>query len=110
MEIIRKCFDEFGTVFSERLIDEKFSDDQVNRFLVEVSSAILTSAEKVGIFQTMHCLLSKQATLLSEKIDVVSIANKSAMDSCQVITGIQAIAPILVNLISQNKCNRAVAA
>ncbi len=110
MEIIRKCFDEFDTFFSERLIDEKFSDDQVNRFLVEVSSAILTSAEKVGVFQTMHCLLSEQTNRLSEKIDVVSIAKKSAMDSCQVITGIQAIAPILLSLLSQKKCSRAVVA
>ncbi len=102
MEIIKKCFDEFDSVFSERLIAEKFSDDQVNRFLVEASSAILNSAEKVGVFQTMHCLLSEQTNLLFEKIDVVSIAKKSAMDSCQVITGIQVIAPILLSLLSQN--------
>ena len=76
MEIIRKCFDEFDTVFSQRLIAEKFSDDQVNRFLVEASSAISTSAEKVGVFLPMHCLLSEQPNLLFKKIDVASIAKK----------------------------------
>ena len=110
MEIIRKCFDEFDTVFSEKLIDEKFSDHQVNRFLVEVSSAILSSAEKVGVFQTMHCLLSEQTNHLFEKIDVVSIAKRSAMDCSQVITCIQVIAPILLSFLSQKKCTRAVAA
>lgn len=110
MQIISKCFDEFDMVFSKRLIDEKFSNDQVNRFLVEASSGILTSAEKVGVFQTMHCLLSEHTNLLFEKIDVDSIAKNSAMNSSQVITGLQAIAPILLSLLSEEKCNRAAAA
>ena len=100
MKRIKKCFEEHNNAFTESLINANFSSDEVMKFLPEAVSGILESSNKTSIYQTINVLLSNHPRLLLKNMNISMIARKSEMSQFQVATGLQAIAPILLQTYS----------
>ncbi len=101
MDFIKKCFEEESDIFTECLQGVDFSDEQVSKFLPDVTSFIIGSTQKTGTFHTITCLLSRHQRQVSKIIDVEVIAKSSAINVEQVITGLHAIASVLLQVYSQ---------
>lgn len=101
MELIKECFEKHNNAFTKSLINANFSLDEAMKFLPEAISSILESSNKTSVYQTMKILMSNRPNLLLRKINVPIIARKSEMTQFQVTTGLQAIAPILLQTYSE---------
>lgn len=100
MALIKECFEEYQNDFTETLIKANFSPDEATMFLPAAFSGILKSSNKVGIPQTMQILLADRPHQLLKKLDVPMIARYAEISFFQVTTGLQAIAPILLQAYS----------
>lgn len=101
MDFIKKCFEEEPGIFTECLQGVGFSVEHASQFLPDVTSFIIESTQKTGAFQTITCLLSGHQRQVSKIIDVEVIAKSSAINVEQVITGLHAIASVLLQVYSK---------
>ena len=101
MDFIKECFDEHGVAFMASLEAAGLSVEQARKFLPEAASSILDSTQKIGVFQTITCLLSDHHSQLLRMIDVNAIAEKSGMNFDQVASGFHAIALVLLQTYSK---------
>lgn len=101
MKHIKECFEEHSNAFTESLIKANFSSDEAMKFLPEAISEIMESSNKTSIYQTITVLLANRPRQLLRNMNISMIANKSEMSQFQVATGLQAIAPILLQTYSE---------
>jgi len=103
MELIKECFNEYETDFYRCLQSANFSDDEARRFLAEAVIGIARSVQVIGVFQTIHCMSSKRRHVISSKINTQCIADNVGCSHDRVISGLQAIAPLLLIAYTNNK-------
>ena len=101
VDIIKECFNEFSSEFKKSLSGLDFSELQAERFLAAAGSGIMASAQKTGVFQTIHCLLTMKDRRQSCDIDMSLIAKNSGVETAQVKAGFHAIAPVLLIVYTQ---------
>lgn len=105
MNLIKECFVEDCSAFSERLVEIGFTNDQMVNFLPEAASRISYAAHKTGVFQTMSHLMSGREYELLRTIDVAAMAKKSGLNSYMLVSGFHAIAPVLLQAYTQRRKN-----
>ena len=104
MMLISDCFDEHNKTLMNRLIAVEFTFDQARQFLPEAILALCHASRNTNEFQAIACLFSKSRYQLLRIIDVDAIARNAGIDSEMVVTGLRAIAPLLLQAYAQ-KCN-----
>jgi hypothetical protein len=102
MDFITECFSKFGRAFSEKLNNAGFTAEQTRRFLPETAKSLRSSIDNSNIEQMITGLLSHDSAQLLKTIDVESIAFKLDMNSGQIITGLNAISPVLSEALMQS--------
>ena len=103
MDLIKECFDDHRSAFSEILEVAGFSIDQVDKFLPEAALGIVEATQKTSVFQTFAALLSDHPSKLLITIEIDAIVKKTGVNSAQVTLGLHAIAPVLLQTYSQKK-------
>ena len=104
MTLINEYFDEHNKALINRLIAVEFSIDQARQFLPDAILELCRASKNCSEFQAIACLFSKSQYQLLRVIDVDAIARNTGINNDMVITGLRAIAPLLLQAYAQ-KCN-----
>lgn len=99
IDYIEECFNENRSLFTAKLQEVGFTEEQANKFFPEAAEGILDSTHNSGIAQKIGELLSDDPSTLLASIDVESIAQTLGMSSGRVKTGLEAIAPVLSKIL-----------
>jgi len=102
MNFITTCFTEYDSALSELLKGAGFSADQARMFLPNAASGIIDSFQSKDIEEIISAFGSKEPTQLIGTININAIAKKVNMDSDQVTSGFEAIAPVLSQAFTHN--------
>ena len=103
VDLIRQYFEEYNSALTDSLISAEFTSNQARLFLVETEKSLIDSSDKANVFLAIVCLFSASPYQLPRNIDVGSIAKNCDIGLVQVTTGLHAIAPVLLQAISQRK-------
>lgn len=102
MDVIKECFRENAGTFTEKLKAAGFSVDQARQFLPEIESSILDSVENSGVAKMITCLVSEEPSRMFSTSDINLMAIKLGMNSDQVMSGLEAIMPVMTRAFSKN--------
>jgi hypothetical protein len=106
MDLIQQCFDRQNKDLMKRLIAEDFSIDQALLFLPVAALGLCLSCRKTSEFQTIACLFTKSQYQMLRTIDIDQIADGSGLEPEQVIAGLHAIAPLLLQAFAAKSNTR----
>ena len=106
MDLIQQCFDRQNKALMKRLIADGFSVDQALLFLPEAALGLCLSCRKTSEFQTIACLFTKSRYQMMRTIDIDQIGDSSGLEPDQVITGLHAIAPLLLQAFAAKSNSR----
>ena len=95
MNFIEKFFGVNSSVLSERLEQSGFSTEQARSFLPEAASAILKAFKHKEIEQIIAALETEVPEKLLNAVNINEIAKHTGINSDQVTSGFEAIAPLM---------------
>ena len=101
MDFIKKCFDENSSEFAEKLTNTGFSVDQAEVFLPETATSIMQYIKNAHLEDVIKVLLSDDPSQILNSVDTGAIVNAMGINSDQVTTGFEAIAPVLSKVFTE---------
>lgn len=96
MNFIQVFFEERTNDYAACLEGAGITTYQATEFLLLASPIIIDVTQKTSVYQAITCLLSGRCRHLPGNSDITLMANKLKLDSEQVLNGLSAIAPILL--------------
>lgn len=102
MEFIKQCFTEHDGVFMEKLKEIGFTPDQASQFLPLAATEISESVNNSGATKIISDLMSDGPSSMIASLNIESLAQKLGMNSDQVGSGMNAIAPALTEIMTNN--------
>lgn len=101
MDFITECFEQHSGAFTEKLAGAGFSIDQAKQFLPEAASGIFNATQDAGAEQMITGLITGGPSKLISSINITEMASKLGMNSEQISSGLEAIAPLLSQVLSE---------
>lgn len=101
MDFIKMCLDERSGALMDELQAAGFSQEQAKQFLPVAVSHILDSMQDIGVAQTI-CRLQDDPAELVRSIQDDVLARDLSISLDQVATGIDAMAPVFLEVFSIN--------
>lgn len=109
MDFIEKCFMRYNAELTDKLVDAGFSAAQAKEFLPVTSSSIMHFIKNTDLEITIAIFMSDNPSQILNLINADVVASIMGMNSDQVTSGFEAIAPALSQAFKQQS-NEIVAA
>ncbi len=103
MNFIKDCFEEHGRVLMDELIGAGFTANQAIDFLPEAAFDIAESTRSTVVAQSIDNLLLDSSFILLNTINLEAIEKKSGLNSQQVVSGFEVIAPFFLKSFLNRK-------
>jgi len=100
MDFLKICFEENNSIFIKNLEEAGITGDLANQFLPETGLAILHIIKNTSLDKVIEILLSSNSSQLLKLININEMAEKLAINTEQVSTGLEAISPTLLQVFS----------
>ena len=100
MDFIKNYFDEYSSVLTRKLEDAGITGDLASQFLPETASAIQYSIKNTSLEKTIKILLSDNPSQLLQSVNVHEMAKNLGINTEQVSSGLDAIAPVVSQVFS----------
>lgn len=95
MDMIKACFEEYQSEFTQKLQGVGFTTNQAREFLPETASGISGLTENSYIAEKIGDLLSGDSAALLGALNVGAMSEKVGIRPEQVMSGLKAITPLL---------------
>ena len=100
MDFIKIHFDEYSSALSKKLEDAGITGDLASQFLTETASAIQYTIKNSSLEKTIKILLSDNPSQLLKSVNAHEMAKKLGINTEQVSSGLNAIAPAVSQVFS----------
>ena len=100
MDFIKIHFDEYSSALSKKLEDAGITGDLASQFLPETASAIQYTIKNSSLEKTIKILLSDNPSQLLKSVNAHEMAKKLGINTEQVSSGLNAIAPAVSQVFS----------
>lgn len=100
MDFIKNYFEEYSSALTRKLEDAGITGDLASQFLPESASAIQYTIKNTKLEKTIKILLSDNPSQLLKSVNVYEMAIKLGINSEQVSSGLDAIAPVVSQVFS----------
>ena len=100
MDFIKIHFDEYSSALSKKLEDAGITGDLASQFLTETASAIQYTIKNSSLEKTIKILLSDNPSQLLKSVNAHEMAKKLGINTEQVSSGLNVIAPAVSQVFS----------